>query len=324
MQTHLREIYTQHLLNAVIEEKKELAIKMIEHGASIFSEKSDAVDAIYLCLDLNHLDMLNTILTTYHKKHEWGENGTTPEYLFQHYFQCIFKKDNVQALSIFDKHGLIDFAINFDPNPDRHYQQRKVEALSFSDMFKVGATKSILYCYDKLGEDKWIESLRYKIQYDLSVSSYDTVLLPKKEHFEFVQTMKHLNSDGFDLALLSALVSIEKTHYLVRNDHSEKNPNFLHIITDYLEVGLNPNMELLEMEIPQKFKDKENLFPNLKDIFSKINYKQGLILKQRPHDCFFSMIAYEETQMAIEKYIMEKATHSSSSQDAGNKKILKI
>jgi hypothetical protein len=320
MQAHLKEIYTQHLLNAVIEEKKELAIKMIEHGASIFSEQGDKVDAIYLCLDLNHLDMLNTILDAYHKKNGWHNVGIIPEYLFNHYFNHIFKQDNVSALSIFDKHGFIDFAINFDPKPDRYYKEKKKEALEFSDMFKLGATKSIVYCHDKLDEIEWITSLSQKIQYDFLASSYNTRLLSKQAHLEFVHTMKDLNSDGFELALLNALLSVEKITYLERNDHNEKNPSFLHLITNYFEVGVNPHVNLTDLQIPKRFKQKE-AYPKLSEFYKRMEYNQAFILKTRPYDTFLSNIQYAETKIAIEKHIMEKATLAVMED---NRKTLKI
>lgn len=313
MPSNLTQIYTEHLISAVIENNTALAKKMIQHGAQIFSQKSDDADALYICLDLAHLDMLDTILESYLQLTKWSEKEKEyiPSYLFQNYFQRIFKEDNVQALSILDKHGVIDFAMKHQFEKTH----QKQEQLTMSDMMKVGATQCILYCYDKLPEVDWITALSSKIRNDLTVSTYDNQLLPIKEHATFIQSMKNLNPEGFQLALANALFSMKDTLYLERPDK----PSFLYLMTNYFNAGLNLSEKLVDIDISYINEGKRGTY--LKDLNAWTQRNRDSVMRERPEDTFMSMIKYDETKIAIEKWVLENATHSVQSDQ---KKTLKI
>lgn len=280
--------YTRNLIDAVVQENKSLAQKMIEHGANIVARKMQAVDAIYIALDLNHLDMLEHILKHYTLHNDLEYIGF-PSFVFERYFDLIFKTDNIQALAIFDKYSLIDIALK---NEEKEFR--------CIDMMRQCATQCLLYTHDKFSMGEWIEALSEKIRHDLVVSSYQNCLPEATEHLEFVLNLQKINPQLFQLALANALFEMKDCLYLARPDKKDS----LYIMTDYMLAGLNPNQELKDMNVP--YIDEAIADNQMKRFNQKVKCNYGHISEIKTQYNFYSLIKYEETRIAVEKFMLEK------------------
>jgi hypothetical protein len=312
MPNNLYQIYTQHLIEAIIHENLPLIKKMIDHGAEIMTNKVDNADAIYIALDLNHLETLDYMLSYYTEKYSFSDYKQLTSFVFEDYFDVIFKNDNVKALSILDKHGMLDLVSRF-----------RYEEYSMKKMMQLGATQCIMYSYDRLGEHEFTKELSEKIRSDLSVVEYEYKLMNQKEHKEFILSLKELNPEGFQIALTHALFSMKNNTYLERSDK----PSYLHLITNYFEAGLIPKQEMKDIQIPNITIDKieqisNNQYQKFYKYFLKLKEES---LKTMPNCTFMDFIKYDETkqalEIAIEKHFLDNSLNKSIEK---TEKILKI
>lgn len=311
MPKNLTQIYSQQLIEAVIHEDLPLIKKMIDHGAELITQKVDEADAIYIALDLNHLDTLDYMLKCYTEKCQFSEYKNLTTFVFEDYFSVIFKNDNVKALSIFDKYGMLDLVLRF-----------RQEEYSMKNMIQVGATQCILYSYDKLHEIDFIKYLTEKIRADLVVSSHENVFLGKDEHQQFVSSLKELNPEGFQIALISAVCSMKKSMYIEMPDRA----SFLHLMTNYFKVGLNPHQKMSEMVFPELSEErKEQLNTYSRNFLNQCVNNYTKAKSMTPDDTFMDLIYYDETKKSIE-IVIEKNLLETSLQEPIKKteKILKI